>query len=211
MTDLAMAEGWMMKRWLIGAIVIAFAVTSSADQSSPASSTYRVAQMSDLTAKTHDEIARVRFFDKFVGGQRLRPGSRQTVLSGLPPPPVPPPASPDQLPLVREEYYRSNLRTRTCQADAIVIARADRTRAVFLNASETSLFTDFDVSITRWVKPLTGADSLLVSQVGGEVVVGNLPIASEYYGVIRITPPKTYGPSRSHTMAGRRRTCGRDL
>jgi hypothetical protein len=124
-----------------------------------------VKSKSDLKAKTPDEHSRAKFFDRY-GTDPLEPGDSVSTLPGSPLPPFPP-----GVPLPTYEQFVQRV---TCASPLIVVGHAQR-RGVLLNEKETYLFTDYDVTVERWLRPEHGAPSLRMSVSGGRVNIGGKP------------------------------------
>jgi len=124
-----------------------------------------VKSKSDLRARTDDEKARAKFFDRY-GADPLEPGDYTVTLPGTPPPPIPPGAP--------RPTFDQLLEHLACSTQLVVLGRAEQ-RAVHLNQRETYLFTDYDVHVERWLRPEHGAPSLKVSVDGGRVTIAGRP------------------------------------
>ena len=126
---------------------------------------HSVKSKSDLRARTDDEKARARFFDRY-GASPLEPGDYAVIGHGTPLPPIPPGAP--------RPTFDQLLEHLTCSTQLVVLGRAEQ-RAVHLNQRETYLFTDYDVHVERWLRPEHGAPSLNVSIDGGRVTIAGRP------------------------------------
>jgi hypothetical protein len=124
-----------------------------------------VRSKSELKAKTPDEHSRAKFFDRY-GSEPLEPGDSSVALPGSPLPRFPP-----GVPLPTYEQFVQRV---TCASPVIVVGRAQQ-RGVLLNEKETYLFTDYDVSVERWLRPEHGAQALRMSVSGGRVKIGGKP------------------------------------
>lgn len=164
--------------WTTSALAITFVGATAAGHSRGASrepqartSTPREARSpsvkskSELRARTDDEKARARFFDRY-GADPLEPGDTVVVGPGTPAPPIPP-----GVPLPTVDQFLERL---ACSTQLVVLGRAEQ-RATRLNQRETYLFTDYDVEVERWLRPEHGAPSLKLSVSGGRVTIAGRP------------------------------------
>jgi hypothetical protein len=124
-----------------------------------------VKSKADLRARTGDEKARAKFFDRY-GAFPLEPGDVRAIGPGLPAPPLPPGA--------RVPTYEEFLGFLACSAPLVALGRAEE-RATHLNQRETYLFTDYDVDVERWIRPRDGAPSVKLSVSGGRVTIAGRP------------------------------------
>ena len=148
---------------VIGAPMITGKTFQSPDQSKNGKRIERVASMSELRAKTDEDLAAAVFYDVYGQGA-LRPGADRRLSPGerlsQPPPGAPLPTF---------EEFLSGL---VCSTDAIVIGKATAT-GVVLNRRQTFLFTKYDITVSKWVHPRErGAPHVKISAPGGEAMVG---------------------------------------
>lgn len=151
-------------------LFIASLVTAAAMQKPPQSekaaqppdSAPRVGYIADLRARTPEERTKAKFFDR-ESGERLTPGRSVSIGGVLHP--APPPGAP-------APTYETFLRQVLCRGDALVVGTATPQK-VLLNCTETFLFTEYDVTVTRWLYPTRdGAPTIRLSVEGGRAVVG---------------------------------------
>jgi hypothetical protein len=124
-----------------------------------------VKSKADLRAKTDDEKARAKFFDRY-GADPLEPGDTAVIGPGTPAPPIPP-----GVPLPTVDQFLEHL---ACSPQMVVLGRAEH-RATRLNQRESYLFTDYDVDVERWLRPEQGTASLKLSVSGGRVTIAGRP------------------------------------
>jgi len=123
-----------------------------------------VASLNELEPRTIDQELRAKYFDRLPYGPPLR-AENQIVLQ---PTEALPPAPPGEAPTFDPADAPRN---RVCPRDAIVIGRATA-GAPYLTASRTSLFSDFQVEVDGWIKPMSRSEkNITASTVGGRAIV----------------------------------------
>ena len=125
----------------------------------------QVKHVSDLRARTPEDAAKARHFDR--EGFSFLDARHVTLVIDPPTPPVPPPPG---FP-VQEQPPDAELVRRTCDSDGVALGFA-LSRRVLLNKSETFLITDYQVAVQHWIRPLSGPRTISVTLLGGDVEVG---------------------------------------
>jgi hypothetical protein len=125
----------------------------------------KVENVSRIRAATEDDRKIAAYYDT-EGPPLIENGAVIVVVEPEAPEPPPPPDSPFA---VKSDL--DPLRTLVCTSAAIVIGQAVGSRAI-LNRSETFLVTDFEVSVSEWLRPSGGPRVIHVAMFGGEVEAG---------------------------------------
>ena len=127
-----------------------------------------VATLDDLRPKTSHQIVRAEMF-------KLDDATRQLLKGRL--------LIDRQTALIRETLEGETgspqqiLEAAVCRSPAVVVGQATSSQT-FFTADEMGLFTDFSMSVDRWVRPAPGDREILVSMIGGRAVVaGTLRLA----------------------------------
>ena len=141
--------------------------------SQPDPSLQHVDAFADLRATTPDDVVRASFFNR--PGRSLREWPNQVLGSNE-----------GQIALPQLQGDASTvLRTVVCSHDLVVAASVTAAKAL-LNKSETALFTNFTLKVDHWIRPPRPVDSLVLSQLGGKVLVGGQLYSVESSGALSV-------------------------
>lgn len=183
---------WAAVTALLAAVVLA--AVSGAQAPSAGAAPQRVKSASELQPATEDDKVRAQYFAKErtsemtiqelfdLGGGGLRLQYIQTderrpflpvICFGSKPPgeACVVAESPDAM--VRLE---ANLRKTVCSSEVVVAGKVTSQKAV-TTSSGTALFTDYAFEAQQWLRPGTGAASIVVSEWGGIVEIAGKPFA----------------------------------
>jgi hypothetical protein len=150
-------------------------------QSQMAEEAFSVKAMTELIARTSDQIARAKYFDNY-GHDQLRPGEEVTRMPGLPLPPPPPPPAGIKLPPppTREDLLKGIV----CGA-GLVVAGTVADRRPFLNSKQTFLFTDHRFTVTQRFRG-DAPREIVVSIAGGHAVVDHRKLSATGDTLMRV-------------------------
>lgn len=155
----------MWNPWRPAFLVSTFAVAllaSAHQQDETLAPSQRVERVQDLVAIAEPQRSRARFFDVFgepISGPGVRHygaelGTGLTDFSG------------DHAPTALEQFA-----TNWCSADLVVVGVPSSARA-YLNWSKTYLFTDYSISVDRWLRGSSSNEASVVgSTFGGSVLL----------------------------------------
>jgi hypothetical protein len=139
--------------------------SSQAQAAEKPKSIQKVDNVSRIRATTADDQNIAAYYD--TDGPSLL--ENEVIIIPAEPEPIQPPPPPGWPSAVNADV--DPLRTFVCASAAIVMGEAIESR-VILNRSETFLVTDFEVSVSEWLRPNGGSRVIHVTMFGGEVEAG---------------------------------------
>jgi hypothetical protein len=92
-----------------------------------------------------------------------------------------------------------------CASDAVVIG-TPKSHGAFITPSQRWMFTEYDVTVTQWIQPADGSDTLTVGHSGARVKIGGAPISIVQRGMV----PPVMNTGQSYVLF-MRRPAGKNL